>query len=37
MKLADKDFMTVIIIMFKDLKGNMAILSKQMGNLNIEM
>lgn len=37
MKLADKDYKTAIVNMFKDLRKKMTILSKQMGNLSIEV
>lgn len=37
MKLADSDYKTVIINMFKDLKKKMTVLGKQMGNFNIEI
>lgn len=37
MKLAGNDFKTAIINMFKDIKEKIVILSKQMGNLSIEI
>lgn len=37
MKLAGNDFKTAIINVFKDIKEKIVILSKQMGNLSIEI